>query len=400
MNANATVEADYSLEQLALTVVNVEPSLGRVTRAGGGIDCGTDCEDVVDHGTDVVLTAVPATSPAAEFVAWAGCTTVANTSCSVKMTTTRIVTATFRPLVQSVSVHALSSATLAMGAVRQLAATATFSDGSLRDVTTQATWTSSAPGVASVNSTGLVTGKAMGSSSLTATFRGQSDALTVDVDALVSTPGVAPIVVSCHPYGDTSPDASLLACLPSGLNFSVLCEATATFTSGTQDVTDQVTWLTSNAAIAQSTGLVAFDTPIRQSFRIVGNGTAVLRATLAGKTSATTGTLGDNAWLVQGVAAEVTGIQVTPDLDTVAVGADRALRATATLATAAPGCASPSTRDFSTIVTWQSSNENVATVSFFGAVHGVQAGGPVSITATYPAIGTPLADSAVITVVP
>jgi hypothetical protein len=400
LSANVSIEADYSREQLGLTVVKVEPALGTVTRVGGGIACGADCEDVVDYGTQVALTASPSTNPAAEFVSWTGCTTVANTSCSVTMTTSRTVTATFRPLVQRVTVHALSTATLAVGAVRQLAATATFTDGSQQDVTTQATWTSTVPAVASVNTTGLVTGKAIGSSNVTATFRGQSDALPVDVDALLSSPGVNPIVVSCRPYGDGSLDGGHLACLPSGLNFSVHCEATATFTSGPQDVTDQVTWLTSNAAIAQSTGLVAFNTPIRQSFRIVGNGTAVLKASLVGKSSATTGTLGTDAWLVQGVTAEVTGIQVTPDLSTVGVGDDRALLATASLTAAGPGCASASTRDFSAIVTWQSSNASVATVSFFGAVHGVQAGGPVSITATYPAIGTPLTDSAVITVVP
>jgi len=51
--------------------------------------------------------------------------------------------------------------------------------------------------------------------------------------------------------------------------------------------------------------------------------------------AAATGVLGSDAWLVQGVTAEVTGIQVTPELDTVAVGADQPLPATASLSTAA-----------------------------------------------------------------
>ena len=88
------------------------------------------------------------------------------------------------------------------------------------------------------------------------------------------------ITVACAPYGQPSAPATELACLPSGRNFEVHCRALADFqNAGTDvDITDQVTWVTSNAAIARATGLVAFAGPVRQSFRIVGNGTAALSA--------------------------------------------------------------------------------------------------------------------------
>jgi len=318
------------------------------------------------------------------------------------MTANKTVTATFRPLVNSVAVHALSTSPLAVGGIRQLSATAMFTDGTRQDVTAhpETIWTSGAPLVATVSKTGLVTGRAIGNTSVTATFRGHGGALAVAVDALLATPGVTPITVSCRPYGDSSPDADRLRCLPSGVNFSVHCEATGVYASGAQDITDQVTWVTSSAAIAQATGLVAFNAPVRQSFRITGNGTAILRATLGGKTSPTTGTLGTSPWVVQGVAATVDGVQVTPAAGTVGVDDSLPLVATATL-TSTGVCAAPLPRDFSAVVTWASSAEHLADVSFFGAVAGIAPGGPVTITATYPLVGQPdLVDSASITVVP
>jgi hypothetical protein len=194
--------------------------------------------------------------------------------------------------------------------------------------------------------------------------------------------------------------ASRLACLPSGLSFSVLCQATGIFTSaGAQDITDQVTWISGTGTVARPTGLVGFNGPIRQSFRIVGNGTAILRATQGRRTSSTTGTLGQDAWVVQGVASTVRDIQVTPGTASVAVGGDRQLRANATLSSSAPTCMSPPTRDFSTVVTWGSSHETRARVNFFGKVTGIAPGG-VTITATDGAGPAALSDAASITVVP
>jgi N-acetylneuraminic acid mutarotase len=58
-----------------------------------------------------------------------------------------------------------------VGLTTQLAATGTYSDGSTANVTTMATWTSSAPSVATVGpSTGLVSGVSLGSTTISATI--------------------------------------------------------------------------------------------------------------------------------------------------------------------------------------------------------------------------------------
>jgi hypothetical protein len=401
LNANASVSADYSLQRLGLAVVKNGGALGTVTGLGGAINCGADCAEVVDYGTPVTLLATPSSSPAAEFVSWTGCTTAAtNASCSFTMTANRTVMVTFRPLVTSLELKTLSTAPLAVSGVRQVSAVATFTDGSQQDVTTQATWTSLAPATASVSTTGLVTGRVPGNTSVTASFRLHSvdvpvtDSMPVTVDALQT------IQVACTPYGGVGE----LTCLPSGVNFSVYCQALGAFTNAGpgSDITDQVTWSTSNAAVARSTGLVAFNGPIRQSFRMVGpatgTGTAVLKATESGKTSPATGMLGTDPWVVQGVTPTVTDLQVTPPSGNVGVGGTLQLQATATVASVVAGCTSQEPRDFSTAVTWTSSAENLADVSFFGEVTGI-APGNATITASY-GIGNPppFSDTASITV--
>jgi len=399
MNANASVSADYSLQRLGLTVIKNGPALGTVTGLSGAISCGADCDEIVSYGTPVTLLAVPNSgSPRSEFVSWAGCTTPAtNASCSFAMTTNRTVTATFRPLVTAVAVGSLITDALAVGAVRQLTATASFTDGSTQDVTTQATWTTASAAVATVGTTGLVTGRGAGNTSITATFRSQPGSLPITVDTLAA----GALTVICAPYGDASGDPTHLACLPSARSFSVHCQALGTFNgAGQQDITDQATWVTSNSQIAKATGLVAFNSPdVRQSFRIDGNGTAILHATLSGKTSPATGTLGTSAYVVQGVTAQVTGLSVAPPSASVAVHASVPLVASATLTTTAAGCPSPQTRDFSRAAAWTSADESIADVSFFGAVTGVAPGGPIDVTATVTnAAGPPFSSSSRITV--
>ena len=113
--------------------------------------------------------------------------------------------------------------------------------------------------------------------------------------------------------------------------------------------------------------------------------------------------LGTDPWVVQGVAptaTEVIALEVTPEVGNVAVGATTPLQATATVTGAVAGCTSPQPRDFSTAVTWTSTAENLADVSFFGEVTGI-AQGNATITASY-GIGNPppFSDTASITVVP
>jgi len=382
MKANRSVGAEYKLRPLRLTVKKVRPSLGTVSGLVGGVTCGADECFVVDYGTPVTLLATAATSPASEFVSWAGCKTVSDTSCSFTMKATRTVTATFRPQVSSVTVELPSTGPLIVGGTRQLTAVANFTDGSQEDVTTRASWSSGIPAIVKVSTVGRVTGVAVGSTEITATFRTTpSSPVVVTVDRLLSI-----TKVSCRPYGDQTGDAQLLKCLPSGRSFEVHCDGTGTFAGDpadpNADITDQVRWFSTNTAIASSTGFVTFSGPVRQSFRILGAGTAVLYAKQGSKRSATTGKLGRDAWVVQGKGQTLNGApQIAPDSTSVGVNGQVQLQAMAAfLPTAA--CPLPPPRDFALLVQWISSSKAFAEVNFFGRVTG-RAPGSVTITATY-----------------
>jgi hypothetical protein len=69
------------------------------------------------------------------------------------------------------------------GSTQQFTATATFSDNTVLNITSQATWTSSDTAVATIDSTGLAAGMSHGSTTITATFGGVSGFATLTVAA-------------------------------------------------------------------------------------------------------------------------------------------------------------------------------------------------------------------------
>ena len=398
MNANVSVVGEYRLRPLGLTVANLGPRYGTVTRVNGTLDCGATCSEVVNYGTPVTLRATAAATPASEFVSWTGCTPATNASCTFSLTANRTVTARFRPLVTSLAVQAPIEGPIVGGGTRQLSAIATFSDLSQQDVTgqtTTTTWsaTSTPAGVVTVSTTGLITGRLVGNASVRATFRRGtqvvvSDPIVIRVSTLIAdaaAPGGRAIKVACFPYGEPAAPASQLACLPSNRRFEVHCRAFGHFAGGgpPADITDQVAWRTTNALIARPTGLVAFTGPLLQSFRMTGAGTAALYASVGTRRSATAITnLGTAPWVVQGSPQTVVGTPVIqPFSPTVAVDGHVQLQAIATL-TGAGACASPPARDFALLVNWASDNEGVADISFFGQATGVSEGS-VTIRATY-----------------
>jgi uncharacterized protein YjdB len=83
------------------------------------------------------------------------------------------------PVLESIEVTPATKS-LAVAAIGALVATATYSDATTADVTAEATWTSSVPAKATV-SAGFVTGIAAGTSTITATYQGQSDTCAVTV---------------------------------------------------------------------------------------------------------------------------------------------------------------------------------------------------------------------------
>jgi hypothetical protein len=131
---------------------------------------------------------------------------------------------------------ALSS--VASGLTRQFTATGNFTDGSTQDLTTQVTWASSDVAVATVSnadgSNGLATASGVGSATVSATSGDVTGGATLTV--------TAPDLVSI----EVSPAAPVIA---SGLTRQFT--ATGHFTDGsTQDLTTQVTWGSSDEAVA------------------------------------------------------------------------------------------------------------------------------------------------------
>jgi len=95
-----------------------------------------------------------------------------------------------------------ATASIAVGAQQQFIATATYSDSSNAIITGGATWMSATVANASVLSTGVATGIAIGTSSITATVGGQSGSALLTVTAVATPPVLNPIVLGrAAPFG-------------------------------------------------------------------------------------------------------------------------------------------------------------------------------------------------------
>ncbi len=155
---------------------------------------------------------------------------------------------------------------LSVGQTAQLTATGTTGHGSNHPATTSnvtdlATWTSSTPAVASVNSTGLVTALTAGTVTITASLNGFTGNIasssTVTVTTSSGTGGVTGTVAS-------------LAILPGSQSVAVPSETTqflaigTTSTGATVNLTNQVAWSTSSTQIATIGGSTGLATALTQ----------------------------------------------------------------------------------------------------------------------------------------
>jgi uncharacterized protein YjdB len=88
---------------------------------------------------------------------------------------------TIEPLLQSIAIQP-HAASLTIGQTQQLTAMATYSDGTTKDVTSNATWSNDS-GSVSVSSTGLVTAAAEGTATVSVRLDSVSDAATITVSS-------------------------------------------------------------------------------------------------------------------------------------------------------------------------------------------------------------------------
>lgn len=149
---------------------------------------------------------------------------------------------------------------------QQFTATGTFGDLSTKDVSSTATWTSSSPTVATVDSKGLASAVNLG----TTTIKAASGNLSASTTLTVSNTVASSIAITCG--------AGALGCTTSGANLtsgsSVSLVATATLSDKTtKDVTSTATWSSSNPtvvsvnSIGQITALTAGSASITATFQ-------------------------------------------------------------------------------------------------------------------------------------
>jgi 6-phosphogluconolactonase (cycloisomerase 2 family) len=251
-----------------------------------------------------------------------GSATITATQAGVSGATTVTVT----PAVLTAIVVTPANPSIANGTTKQLKATGAFSDGSTQDLTTQVSWTSSSGTMATVSSSGLVTGTGVGSATITATQAGVSGTTTVTVTPAVLTS------IRVIPSGPS---------IASGTTKQL--KAIGTFSDGTtQDLTALVTWASSAPSLADVSNAVGSQGLVTG----IAAGSATITAALAGVSGATTLTV---------TPAVLTSIAVTPAANSIANGTTVKLIAIGTFSDG-------TTQNLTDSASWTSSSNAVAVV--------------------------------------
>lgn len=262
---------------------------------------------------------------------------------------------------------------LILGIPTQFTATGTYQNGTSQSISSQVVWSVANGTIASVSNTagneGRVTGLSLGTTTLTATLAGISGTASISVvqanlvSIAVNPPTVSLTAGADQPYS-----------------------ATGTYDNdATLDLTNQVTWSSSNIAVAQisnaatsrglATSLIAGNTIISASLNGV-TGTATMKVT----------------------APQISSIVITPAVESIVVTGTQAFVVRAVYANG-------TTTTVTNQATFTSSDPNVATVTTTGGGGGRPGGtgrgvatgvgaGTVTITTTYQG----LTDSATLTV--
>jgi hypothetical protein len=241
--------------------------------------------------------------------------------------------------------------TIGAGGNVRLLATGTFSDGTMRDITTQVTWSSSNPMVASVSNAagtaGTVQGLAMGRVTITATLMGQMGTATVVVS------GAALTSIDVTPA-----NATTMVGIRS--NYT----ATGHYSDGTtRDLTTQVTWTTADPAVATISNVSG----AQGQLLATGAGSTTVRATLNGVSGST---------MVTVTGPMLTGLQISPINPSVRAGT------MAVQFTAIAIFSNGTQRNVTGMASWSSSDTTVAGINNRGTAMPAGAG-TTTIQANY-----------------
>ena len=235
-----------------------------------------------------------------------------------------------------------ANAALLLGTLQQFTATGTYSDHSSQDITDSVTWSSSDRSVASIAAGGLGTALTLGSATISATSGSVTGSTTVNVpSAVLSSITVRPVNKKIAPFT------------------SQQFQAIGTYTDGsTHNVTGQVSWTSSNTAVAT----------------IGGSGRA--KALTPGSTTitATLGSISGSSTLDVSNAT-IVSISVTPSGRTIAPGTRLSFAATGVFS-------DHTTQVITRDCTWASDNHAVATVGAGGTATAIGPG-TANISATF-----------------
>lgn len=256
------------------------------------------------------------------------------------------------PYLQSISIEPRADS-LPTGQSKQLTATARYSDGALRDITSEAVWSSSDVQVARAGQDGSVLGIGAGMATVTATLDTVSAASTLTVTPTISRIAIDPemLTIKHHASGRLS--------------------AIATMTDGSsRDITSEVTWTSSNDSVTSvSVGAVAGNTP----------GSASITATLE--------TFSASAAIT--VEPVIQSVSISPSSVSLEIGQSASFTASCTYSDGSTG-------DVTSSATWDSSNGSVATVNGSGGVVAI-GGGTATIRVS---VGNASATTSVIVATP
>ena len=349
------------LDSIAVTPTDPSVALGltRQFTATGTFDDGS----TKDLTTQVTWTASPnaviSNADPTEGLATGtnvGTSTITATLGTVSGSTTLTIT----PAVVTAIIVDPQNATINTPVTVAFTATGVLSNLQQADLTTQVTWDTVDHNTATISnadgSHGVATGGLAGMTTVTATL----GTVVGQTSVTVATDPPTSIVVG--PADQTVP-----------LGASQAFTATAMFASGPVDVTDFVTWASTDTTIAQISNAAGSQ---GVATTINAGGPTTISATLGSVSGSTTLTVGP---------PQLQSIAVSPKAFTLALTATQQMTATGTF--------SNGTGDVTTTVSWQTGDPTVATVDPTGLVTAV-GNGQTTITAMF---GT-LHDAATVTV--
>jgi len=216
-----------------------------------------------------------------------------------------------------------SGTTLASGTTQQFDAIGTFTDGSTQDVSASVSWSSSAPGTATISATGLASGVTAGQATISAT----ENSITGSAGLTVGPPLLVSIAIT-----PANPSFAL--------GTSQQLKAIGTYTDGsTLDITNTVAWSTADSTVSA----------------INAQGVAASVAIGATTATATSGAI-SNTTSLNVTAAVLASIVVTPALPAITVGTVQQFTATGMFTDG-------STQDITATVQWNSDTPSTASIS-------------------------------------